>query len=175
MTPFDATVRIVNDGFLRPSAELSRELVDSNGFQQLPIEGLPVSVQFVRVVVQLTSLEPREHLVLWVHYPRLDDATLALSARAIWGAFPGMPATFVRDVTLTPLGERVEVDMEASSLQQRGTREGIAAVCAAQCWGVLADVERITLRLDGAAYLVRMRAEPPAWRALVASLGDASG
>ena len=174
MTPFDATIRITDDGFLHPRAELPRDFVDSNRFHHLPVEGLPVRVQFVRTIVQLASSEPSDHLVLWVNYPRMDDAVLALSASAISSAFPDMPATFVRNVTLTHLAERVDVDTQASSTREHATRQGIAAVCGAQCWGTLADVERITVHLDGVAYFVRMRLERPGWRAMVAGVRDSS-
>jgi len=174
MTPFDASIRIVDDGFLHPIDELSHDFIDSNRFHHLPVEGLTVSVQFVWTSVQLASSAASEHLVLWVNYPRMNDSVLDLSASALSGAFPGMPATFVRDVTLTYVADRVDVDTQATTTQEHPAHQAIAAVCAAQCWGTLADVERITIRLDGVAYFVRMRCEPPVWRAMVSGVCDFS-
>jgi hypothetical protein len=174
MTPFDAGIRIVDDGFFHPIAELSHDFIDSNRFHHVPVEGLTVSVQFVRTSVQLASARASDHLVLWVNYPRMDDAALGLSASAISGAFPGTPATFVRDVALKYVADRVDVDTQATTTQEHAAHQAIAAVCAAQCWGTLADVERITIRLDGVAYFVRMRCEPPVWRAIVSGLCDSS-
>jgi hypothetical protein len=102
----------------------------------------------------------------------MDDAGVALSAAAISSAFPGTPATFVRDVTLTYVADRVDVDAHVMTTHGHSAREAIAAVCAAQCWGTLADVERITVHLDGVAYLVRMRCEPPVWAATVVGTVD---
>jgi hypothetical protein len=89
-------------------------------------------------------------------------------------AFPDTPATFVRDVALTYLAESVDVDTQVSTSQEHAAAHGIAAVCAAQCWGTLAEIERITVRLAGLAYLTRMRCESPdVWHATVSGPASA--
>ena len=75
-----------------------------------------------------------------------------------------MPTVIARNVTLTRLAERVDVDVRANTPHEHVTRQAVAAVCGAVQWGTLALVERITVNLDGVTYW--MRREGLAWRAV---------
>lgn len=163
MTRFEATVGITDNGFFEPRTELPHHLVETDRFRVVPLEGLPESLQFVRTRVAPASDEVADHLVLWAHFPRLEDTVLEACAGVIANAFPDAPVTFVLDVAFTSLANRVEIETQIRTYLPGAGRHGVAAACATLCWGTLAEVERVTVRSAGRVYVAQMRSDSDAW------------
>lgn len=171
----DARIEIIDDGFFHPRDQFERDHTDANRFHHVPVSGLAISAQFVRTLVHLPSTEsPSGHLVIWAHVPRRNDDAVARMASSLQAAFPDTPATFVIDVSLLNRGEwTYDADIRAWSADPRVA--GVSAVCAAQCWGTLADIQRVTVRIDGRLYCATMQSGDGAWLASVALSNEGAG
>jgi len=170
MTSFEAEIEIVEDGFFHPLVRAEDDLVDAHRFRHVGVVGLPSTVQFVRTRVRVGPAEPSSDLVIWAHYPRMSDDAVARTDSVLRSAFPDTSITFVLDVVLRDRGGDVyQADVEAWNAETREALRGISAVCAAQCWGTLADVESVNVRLGGVLCAARMQARAAAWFASVST------
>jgi len=169
MTSFEAEIEIVEDGFFHPLVRAEQDLVDAHQFRHVGVVGLSNTVQFVRTKVRVGATEPAsDDLVVWAHYPRMSDDDVTRTASVLRSAFPDTSITFVLDVALLERGGDVyQANIEAWNAEAREALRGVSAVCAAQCWGTLADVESVSVRLDGVLYSARMRPRAATWLAFI--------
>jgi hypothetical protein len=169
MTTLDAKIQIVDHGFLHPRGQLSRDSLEVNEFHHVGVDALPQTVQFVRATVVLQSTgQPSDHLVIWGHFPRMTDDQVATSDAAIRSAFPGMSVTFVLSVELLGDSELKTANIEARDTDPTTDFRSVCAVCAAECWGTLADIEAVTVRMADVSYRATMQSSANGWLASAA-------
>lgn len=106
---------VVHDGFFMPREP--EEALATEQFHYEVVEDLPCSVMFCRVRVIRPDGLAMEHVVVYSHYPPLDDDTVAELARVLGGRYPKAILSFTRDnergrsrvVCCTPRANRVHV------------------------------------------------------------------
>jgi len=153
-------VVLEHDGFFHPlTPGAPNGLVDANQFHHVAVEGLPLQLQFWRLLT-----DGFVQLVLFTNQPVLAEAVMSEATSALAGAFPGAILTFVSHAQAG--FARASLSQHDAHLPESFAAASLAVVLACGSWD---ESDPIVIELAGTRFETSPKYDEGRWQVRVRS------